>query len=68
MRSEFAERDRDFEVRVSSLPTVLVFADDDHELLNASPTAWHGAASPRDATTPAGNAALSEAFKFATPP
>ena len=36
-------------------PTVLVFADDDYELLHAS-AAWHGAAFPRDAS-------LSEAFR-----
>jgi len=47
--------------------TVLVFADDDHELLYASPAPWHGAASPRDATTPTGDASASEAFRFAAP-
>jgi len=66
VRSEFAERDRNFEVRVSSLLTVLVFADDDHELLHASP-ARHGAASPWDATAPTRNASLSEAFRFTNP-
>ena len=67
VRSEFSERDRNFRVRVSSPLTVLVFADDDHELLYASPAARHGAASSRDATAPARNASLSKAFRFATP-
>jgi len=64
--SEFVKRDRNFKVRVSSL-TVLVFTDDDHELLYASSAARHGAASPWDATTPARNASLSEAFRLTTP-
>ena len=47
-------------------PTVLVFADDD-DVLYASPAPWRGAASPRDATAPTGNASVSEAFRFTTP-
>jgi hypothetical protein len=67
VRSEFAERNRNFRVRVSSPLTVLVFADDDYELLYASPAARHGAASPWDATAPTRNASLGEAFWFTTP-
>lgn len=52
----------------SARPAVLVFADDDHELFYASPAAWHGAASPWDATTPARDASLNEALKFTTSP
>jgi len=65
--SGFAEMDRNFEVRVSSVPTVLVFTEDDHELLYASSTPWHGATSPRDATAPTRNVSLSEAFRFTAP-
>ena len=65
VRPEFAERDRNFGVRVSESPTVLVF-DDDHELLYAPSAPWHGAASPRDAA-PARNASLSAAFRFTAP-
>lgn len=67
VRSEFAGIDCNLEVRVSSPLTVLVFADDDHELLYASPAAWHGAAPPWDATAPTRNASLSEAFRLTTP-
>ena len=66
VRSEFAERDRNFKARVSSPLTVLVFADDDHELLYAS-AARDGAASPWDATASTRNASLGEAFRFTNP-
>lgn len=67
MWSEFAESDRYFEVRVSSVPTVLVFVDDDNELLYAPSTPWHGPASPRDAAATTRNASISEAFRLTTP-
>jgi len=66
VRSEFAEGDCNFKARVSSPLTVLVFTDDDHELLYASPAARHGAASPWDAT-PTRNASHGEAFRFTNP-
>ena len=64
VRPEFAERDRNFGVRVSEFPTVLVF-DDDHELLYASSAPWHGAATPRDAS-PTRNGSASKALRFST--
>jgi hypothetical protein len=65
VRPEFAERDRNFGVRVSESPTVLVF-DDDHELLYVPSAPWYGAASPRDATPTTRNGSVSKALRFTT--
>ena len=66
-RAGVCRRRSNFQVRVSSRAIVLVLTDDDHELLCSSSAPRHGAASPRDAATPARNASFGGAFQFTTP-